>query len=176
MVSGIFHGGVHAARKRIEALENGNKLSREWDYYVEGASCCTCFWKMLGDEVLKGKVRGDTPTASVHYVEIVGKREDIEADGCIRRFTRQKTSPLTHVAWMLEDLDTPDERGNDCIIKMCYKTENGTRVRKQALERAFPEDALIEHRTTTTGLVLTVLEDRTASKEGNWDKIDGSWI
>lgn len=170
MASGIFHGGIEATKKRLMGLDG--KLAKEFDYYVQGASCYTCFWKMLGDVVLKGKERKEAPTASVHYVEIVGKREDIEGDGSIRRFLRQKTSPLTHTAWVLKELDPPDEAGNDCMIMMCYKTEDGNKVRKQALERAFPEETEINHLTTTTGRVLTVLEDRTCRKEGAWDSLD----
>lgn len=170
LASGIFHGGVHAARKRIEVLENGAHLAKEFDFYVSGAACCTCFWKLLAKVALKDTVANPSPTASIQYMEIVGKREDIESDACMRRFTKQKTTPITQIAWVLEDLDEHDEFGNDCIVKICCKTDNDIRIRKQALERAFPEGALVDIKHATTGLVLTVLEDRTSTKEGKWDQ------
>ena len=148
LMEGIFAGGHEATRCRLKTLKDGEFLLKEYDYYSTGASCCTCFWALLYKNL--GTWRGgehSDGTTSVHYIEVTTNKEELTEDDCLHRLIRQKSHPITGYAYVIGDLDE-----GRCLVRMLYKTSNGSALKKQTLERTFPEDSDIHAKMKLTSM------------------------
>lgn len=148
MECGIFAGGHEATRNRVKALNNGEFLLKEYDFYSDGTSCCTCFWALLYKNLgsWRGGEQSDS-TASVHYVEITTSKEDLTEDDCLHRLFRQKSDPIDAYAYVVQDLDE-----GQCLIRMLYRTSDGHPLKKRTLDRVFPVDSDIKYKMKITSM------------------------
>lgn len=169
MNCGVLQGGEALVKTRLGGMQNGALLVREFDNYLNRSACATCFWKLV-HESLPHNVRNKTNALDlIFYVEIVGKREELEEDACLRRLMKQKTMQISQWAYVIEDYD---EAPHDCKIKLCYKTECGKRLLTQIISRIFPETAGINNKlATTTSNIMSVVMDGTCVKHGEWEAL-----
>lgn len=154
MTCGIFAGGHEATRERLKTLPKGDFLLREYDFYAEGAACCTCFWMLLHNNL--GAWSG-TPevTTTPHYVEIETSCEELEDEQCLKRLLKkQKSHPVMGYAYVIDQQD-----GGRCTVRLLYRTDNNHQLKKQLLERIFPEGAEIRNNHKITNLDRRALLD-----------------
>lgn len=144
MSAGVFAGGVEATKARLRGYSNGEYLCKEFDYYTKGTNCCTCFWKVLWDNMpkaLRGEGKADLQDYCIFSVE--GPRSTLEDDDVLNRLFSQKTDPIRDYAYYEEDIDDDNVRVH-IVVK--------GKVRPRTLKRIFESLQVNENPTTYVGI------------------------
>lgn len=172
IASGFFHGGYQAACARVEHLPNAAHLKNELKHYWAGSNCCTCFWRILYDSLPEmKKLETATESGNMYIVEIACKRDEVEEDRCIQRLLKQKTTPITEYAYILDEMDNKDENENDALFRMVYKIDTSTEKPKTRLfERMFHDGAIVNNKVKTTPTnIVAIVKNPYATVVGEWD-------
>ena len=157
LMDSVFRAGPVAARATIESWGDA-RLLKEYDHYAKGENCFTCFLAIVYAKYQENSNPVDTN--GVFYFEVECNRSEIDDERSLARLMKQKTDPIEAYIY--------DIVGNErCRVRCAYKPKNGTRIRVQTLQRAFPEGSEINSKADISrGRLNLLLANEAAEKFG----------
>ena len=160
----VWCRGPKHAREIVASYKN-DVLLREFDYYVKGENCVTCFYALLYAEYQKHNREIDVN--DIFYFEAVANTEDLEEQRPMSRLIKQKTDPLSDYIYVIEPVGNNQSR-----VKCAYRTTGKTKLRLQTLQRAFPEGTTIKTILECTPGKMNYLLNNGDSVRNGFEDID----